>query len=84
MGSIVLEEILFTLPAGILPKDEILPTVLVNHPLVFLMRYEAGPGKLVWNVVCSLKPPLRFSWDENPYSLAMLNLLYKPEALRSP
>jgi hypothetical protein len=35
MGSIVLEEILFTLPAGILPKDEILPTVLVNHPLVF-------------------------------------------------
>ena len=35
MGSIVLEEILFTLPAGILPKDEILPTVLVKHLLVF-------------------------------------------------
>jgi len=49
------------------------------------MRYEANPGNLVWNVVCSLKAQLRFSWDaRTPYFLATLNLLYKPEALRSP
>jgi len=48
------------------------------------MRYEANPGNLVWNVVCSLEAQLRFSGRENRYFLAMLNLLYKPEALRSP